>query len=61
MATLETAPSVEGAPGKREPGRAGRNLPVAILIGLLLGALILVPLYSPYPWTFMFVIAAARS
>jgi phosphatidate cytidylyltransferase len=61
MATLETAPSVEGAPGKREPGRAGRNLPVAILIGLLLGALILVPLYSPQPWTFMFVIAAAMA
>jgi phosphatidate cytidylyltransferase len=59
MATLETAPSVEGAPGKREPGRAGRNLPVAILIGLLLGALVIVPLYSPYPWTFMFVIALA--
>jgi phosphatidate cytidylyltransferase len=61
MVTLETAPSVEGAPGKREPGRAGRNLPVAIGIGLLLGALILVPLYSPYPWTFMFVIAAAMA
>jgi phosphatidate cytidylyltransferase len=61
MVTLETAPSVEGAPGKREPGRAGRNLPIAILIGLLLGALILVPLYSPYPWAFMFVIAAAMA
>jgi phosphatidate cytidylyltransferase len=61
MVTLETAPAVEGAPGKREPGRAGRNLPVAIGIGLLLGALILVPLYSPYPWTFMFVIGAAMA
>ena len=61
MATLETAPSVEGAPGKREPGRAGRNLPVAIGIGLLLGALIIVPLYSPYPWTFLFVIVAAMA
>jgi len=61
MATLETAPSVEGAPGKREPGRAGRNLPVAILIGLLLGALVIVPLYSPYPWTFTFVIGAAMA
>jgi phosphatidate cytidylyltransferase len=61
MVTLETAPSVEGAPGMREPGRAGRNLPIAILIGLLLGALILVPLYSPYPWTFMCVIGAAMA
>jgi phosphatidate cytidylyltransferase len=61
MVTLETAPSVHGAPGKREPGRAGRNLPIAILVGLSLGALILVPLYSPYPWTFMVVIAAAMA
>ncbi|MBK5306672.1 MAG: phosphatidate cytidylyltransferase [Frankiaceae bacterium] len=59
MVTLETAPSVDGAPGKREPGRAGRNLPIAILVGLSLGALILVPLYSPEPWTFVIVIAAA--
>ncbi|MDT7545959.1 MAG: phosphatidate cytidylyltransferase [Actinomycetota bacterium] len=59
MVTLETAPSLEGAPGKREPGRAGRNLPVAILVGLTLGALILVPLYSPYRWTFVIVIVAA--
>jgi phosphatidate cytidylyltransferase len=59
MMTLETAPSVEGAPGKRQSGRAGRNLPVAIAVGLSLGALILVPLYSPYPWTFVIVIVAA--
>jgi phosphatidate cytidylyltransferase len=59
MVTLETAPSLEGAPGKREPGRAGRNLPIAILVGLTLGALILVPLYSPYRWTFVIVIVAA--
>ncbi|MDT7550605.1 MAG: phosphatidate cytidylyltransferase [Actinomycetota bacterium] len=59
MVALETAPSLEGAPGKREPGRAGRNLPVAILVGLTLGALILVPLYSPYRWTFVVVIVAA--
>jgi phosphatidate cytidylyltransferase len=59
MVTLETAPSVDGAPGKRQPGRAGRNLPIAILVGLSLGAVILVPLYSPEPWTFVFVIVAA--
>jgi phosphatidate cytidylyltransferase len=61
MMDLETAPSVEGAPGKREPGRAGRNLPIAILVGLTLGALILVPLYSPYRWTFVIVVGAAMA
>jgi len=61
MVDLETAPSVDGAPAKREPGRAGRNLPVAIGVGLSLGALILVPLYSPYRWAFVVVIAAAMA
>jgi phosphatidate cytidylyltransferase len=60
MAAVDIAPSVEGAPGKREPGsRAGRNLPVAIAVGLTLGALILVPLYSPYRWTFIVVVVVA--
>src|SRR3954464_9473493 len=61
MVTLETAPSVEGARGKREPGRAGRNLPIAILVGLTLGALVIVPLYSPYRWAFVAVIVAAMA
>jgi phosphatidate cytidylyltransferase len=61
MVDLETAPSVEGAPGKREPGRAGRNLPMAILVGLSLGALVIVPLFSPYRWTFIVVVAAAMA
>ncbi len=57
---LETAPAPpEGAPGKREPGRAGRNLPVAIAVGLALGALITVPLFSPYRWLFVVVLVAA--
>lgn len=59
MVALETAPSVDGAPGKRQAGRAGRNLPIAVLVGLSLGALIIVPLYSPKPWTFVIVIAVA--
>jgi phosphatidate cytidylyltransferase len=59
MVTVETAPSVEGAPDK--PGRAGRDLPVAILVGLTLGAVILVPLYSPQRWTFVVVIVAAMA
>ena len=58
--TVETAPAPpEGAPGKREPGRAGRNLPAAIAVGLALGAIITVPLYSPYRWLFIGVVAAA--
>jgi phosphatidate cytidylyltransferase len=34
---------------------------VAILVGLTLGALILVPLYSPQRWTFIIVIVAAMA
>ncbi|HWH29882.1 MAG TPA: phosphatidate cytidylyltransferase [Mycobacteriales bacterium] len=60
MSAIDQAPAPpEGAPGKRQPGRAGRNLPVAIGVGLGLGALITVPLYSPYRWLFVVVVAAA--
>jgi phosphatidate cytidylyltransferase len=60
MAAIDVAPAPdEGGPGKREPGRAGRNLPAAIAVGLGLGALITVPLYSPYRWVFIGVVAAA--
>jgi phosphatidate cytidylyltransferase len=60
IASIDTAPAPpEGAPGKREPGRAGRNLPAAIGVGLGLGALVVVPLYSPYRFVFIGVIAAA--
>ena len=41
------------------PGRAGRNLPAAIAVGLALGAAILGTLYSPYRWTFVLVLLAA--
>jgi len=59
MATeSEAATLPEAAP---HPGRAGRNLPVAIGIGLLLGALITVPLFSPYKWVFIVVVAAAMA
>jgi phosphatidate cytidylyltransferase len=61
MVTLETTPSLDDEPAEREPGRAGRNLPIAILVGLTLGALVLVPLYSPYRWTFVIVIGAAMA
>ncbi len=59
MSALETAPAVRGAPGKRQGGRAGRNLPAAIAVGLLLGAAVSVPLFSPYRWAFVAVVAAA--
>jgi phosphatidate cytidylyltransferase len=60
IAAVDIAPAPpEGAPAKREPGRAGRNLPVAIGVGLGLGALITVPLFSPYRWVFIGVVALA--
>lgn len=40
-------------------GRAGRNLPAAIGVGLSLGALVLGTLYSPARWTFIVVVAVA--
>ena len=59
MDALETAPAVDGAPGKRQPGRAGRNLPAAIGVGVGLGLLVTVPLFSPYRWVFIVVLVAA--
>ena len=41
------------------PGRAGRNLPAAIAVGLSLGGAILGSVYSPYRWTFVVIVAAA--
>ena len=57
MATT-TLPEAPPAP---PPSRAGRNLPLAILIGLVLGALVIVPLYSPYRWAFVIVMVAAMA
>ena len=60
MDALETAPAPpEGAPAKRSKNRAGRNVPVAIGVGLALAALITVPLFSPYRWVFIGVLVAA--
>ena len=60
MDVLEQAPAPpEGAPGKHQPGRAGRNLPAAIAVGLALATLIVVPLYSPYRWVFIGVLVVA--
>ena len=60
VSAIDTAPAPpEGAPGVRTSGRAGRNLPAAIGVGLGLGVLITVPLFSPFRWVFIGVLAAA--
>ena len=62
VAAFDTAPSPpEGALGKRAPGRAGRDLPAAIGVGLGLAGLVLATLYSPWRWTFVVVVVAAVS
>ena len=60
IAAIDTAPAPpEGAPGKRTPGRAGRDLPSAIGVGVGLAGLVLATLYSPWRWTFVVVVVAA--
>lgn len=58
--TVEPMPTPpDPTSGRRAPGRAGRNLPAAIGVGVGLALLILIPLYSPYRWLFVGVIVAA--
>ncbi|MGZ6791584.1 MAG: phosphatidate cytidylyltransferase [Mycobacteriales bacterium] len=45
----------------KAPGRAGRNLPAAIAVGVSLGAVILATLYSPYRWTFVLLLLVASA
>jgi phosphatidate cytidylyltransferase len=52
MTTASDAPATA-------PGRAGRNLPAAIAVGLSLGGAILGSVYSPARWTFIGVVLAA--
>ena len=62
VAAIDTAPSPpEGAPGAHQPGRAGRDLPAAIGVGLALGAAVTVPLFSPVRWVFIGVLVAAAA
>lgn len=60
-AAAEPATTATAGP-TRKPGasRAGRNLPAAIGVGLALGALIVVPLFT-YPPAFLVVVAAAAT
>jgi phosphatidate cytidylyltransferase len=51
--------SVDSQDPPKAPGRAGRNLPAAIAVGLSLGGAILGSVYSPYRWTFVLIVAAA--
>jgi phosphatidate cytidylyltransferase len=51
-----TVPTIAGAPATT--GRAGRNLPLAVGVGLALGAMVLVPLFT-YPPAFVLVLVAA--
>ncbi len=50
------APTVAATAG---PGRAGRNLPAAIAVGVALALLVTVPLYSPARWLFAGVLVLA--
>jgi phosphatidate cytidylyltransferase len=60
MDVVEQAPAPpQGAPAKRGPGRAGRNLPAAIGVGVGLALLVSVPLFSPLRWVFIVVLAVA--
>jgi phosphatidate cytidylyltransferase len=60
LTAIDTAPAPpEGAPGKRTPGRAGRDLPAAIGVGAGLGGLVLATLWSPWRWGFVVVVIAA--
>jgi len=47
----------DGAPPPPKPSRAGRNLPAAVAVGLVLGALAIVSLFT-VKWTFLIYMAA---
>lgn len=55
---VEHDATVEAAPPPKAAGKAGRNLPVAIAVGLGLGAVVLASLLI-YRQIFLFVVAAA--
>ena len=56
---LDELPPDSEAVSEQTPGRAGRNLPAAIGVGVALSLLVVVPLYSPARWGFIAVLLAA--
>ena len=56
---LDELPPAAEAVSEKTPGRAGRNLPAAIGVGLALALVVVVPLYSPARWGFVVVLLAA--
>ena len=56
---LDELPADADAVSEKTPGRAGRNLPAAIAVGVALALVVVVPLYSPARWLFVGVVAAA--
>ncbi len=56
---LDELPSDAEAVSEKTPGRAGRNLPAAVGVGVALGLVVTVPLFSPARWLFVGVLMAA--
>ena len=64
MTTPTPAQTPAGSPApipSTVAGRAGRNVPVAIGVGLALGLVVTVPLFSPARWAFVGVLALAAA
>jgi phosphatidate cytidylyltransferase len=59
LGRLDAIPDDRDAVSEKTPGRAGRNLPAAIAVGVALALLVTVPLYSPARWVFVVVLVAA--
>lgn len=59
LAHVDDLPAPADAVSEKTPGRAGRDLSAAIAVSLLLGALVVAPLYSPLRWLFIGVLVLA--
>ena len=56
---LDELPADADAVSEKTPGRAGRDLPAAVAVGVALALVVVVPLYSPARWLFVGVVGAA--
>lgn len=61
LGRLDAIPDDRDAVSEKTPGRAGRNLPAAIAVGVALALLVVVPLYSPARWLFVGVVLVAAA